>query len=84
VLFTYDKHYHTYALAPNTELTNDYPCFSTLRESVADRLLEFFQHRLTMPDRDFAERLEEGTYVQSRGFGTQIGAQLQILTEARH
>lgn len=76
VLFTRDKNYHTYHLKPNADLTQQYPCFSTKRDRDTDRLLEYFKERLTAPDREFAEKFEEGTYVQKRGFVAQIGRQV--------
>jgi hypothetical protein len=82
VLFTRDEYYHSYSLAPNAALTQEYPCFSTKREGDSDRLLEYFRQRLTLPDRDFAERFEVGTYVQNRGFVAQVGAQLLDATKS--
>jgi DUF2075 family protein len=76
VLFTRDKNYHTYQLIPNADLTQQYPCFSTKRDQDTDRLLEYFKERLTAPNREFAEKFEEGTYVQNRGFVAQIGRQV--------
>lgn len=76
VLFTLDKFYHTYTLAPNANLTREYPCFSAQRDGDADRLIEYFRTRLTEPDPEFAVEFEEGTYKQNRGFVAQVGAQV--------
>lgn len=82
VLFTREKNYHTYKLAPNAVLTQEYPCFSTKQDKDRDRLLEYFEGRLTAPNREFAERFEEGIYVQNRGFVAQIGRQVLDATDS--
>ena len=76
VLFTADRDYHAYELAPNASLTDSYPCFSTERHGDEERFLEFCRQRLTEADPKFAEAFEKGSYRQDRGFIKQIGTQI--------
>ena len=76
VIFTKDAHYGAYTLSPNSELTKQYPCFSTDLHDVKNRLPQYFKTVLTEPDHEFAASFEEGSYCQSRGFVNQIGQQI--------
>lgn len=76
VVFTKDAHYGAYTLSPNSELTKQYPCFSTDLHDVKNRLPQYFKTVLTEPDHEFAASFEKGSYRQSRGFVTQIGQQI--------
>jgi hypothetical protein len=76
VLFTHQVYTHAYTSAPNEMLTRDYPIFTTANEDLGVKFPNFFQDRLTEPDKEFAIAFAKGRYRQQRGFVAQIGAQI--------
>jgi hypothetical protein len=76
VLFTADKWASSYGLAPNDELTREYPYFTTASRDIAERFPAFFANRLSAPDEEFAKEFARGIYKQNRGFVAQIGQQI--------
>ncbi len=76
VLFTKDRYYHTYKIAPNDKLVSEYPCFSVDPDDVHVNLPAFFARLLSEPDEDFAREFVKGTYRQSRSFVSLVGEQI--------
>jgi len=76
VLFTRDKWVSTYSAPPNHALARDYPLFTLASGDVEGRFVNFFQQRLTEPNKRFAEAFASGHYKQNRGFVRQIATQI--------
>jgi DUF2075 family protein len=76
VLFTRDKWVSTYSAPPNDALARDYPLFTLTSGDIEDRFANFFQQRLTEPNKRFAEAFASGHYKQNRGFVRQIATQI--------
>jgi hypothetical protein len=76
VLFTRDEWADAYSVAPNHQLAERYPLFTSKPADVQQRFPEFFRQRLTAPDEPFAEAFATGRYKQNRGFVAQIAAQI--------
>jgi uncharacterized protein len=76
VLFTRDKWVSTYSAPPNDALARDYPLFTLASADIENRFPNFFQQRLTEPNKRFAEAFASGHYKQNRGFVRQIATQI--------
>lgn len=77
VVFTADPFCHSYRLAPNTRLANDFPCFAADVGAEAEAFRRYLADRLRQPDTAFAEAFARGRYSQKRSFVTLIGAQIR-------
>jgi hypothetical protein len=77
VLFTAYSLNPSYCVAPNKELTNEFPCFSIASPGEASDALKYLNLRLVKPDPEFARRFETGHYAQNRSFIQAVGATLK-------
>lgn len=71
VYFTRNIDLAPYVVAPNDNLTAEYPVYNTLAEST-DALAGFIASKIDRGDHEFAERFEKGFYRQDRNILTQV------------
>ena len=72
VYFTQAANLEPYRQGPHGNLAAHYPLFSNTPTDVEGGLVPFITSRLAIPDRDFAERFELGTYKQDRNLINQV------------
>ncbi|MEN9666158.1 MAG: hypothetical protein RLZZ326_2521, partial [Planctomycetota bacterium] len=77
VYFTQTTDLNPYRDGTHATLAAHYPLFSNTPGDVEGGLVPFIVSRLTMPDRDFAERFEQGTYQQDRNLIHQVSTAIQ-------
>lgn len=77
VYFTQTAHLEAYRRGPHEMLAAHYPLFSNAPADVEGGLVPFITSRLTIPDRDFAERFERGTYKQDRNLINQVSTAIR-------
>jgi DUF2075 family protein len=65
---------YPYVIAPNDQLTKEFPVFTLENADVGQHIPSFFANCLTESSPEFAEKFARGGYKQDRGFMAQIGS----------
>lgn len=74
VFFTFASSAEPYSEDPHRSLVAEYPVFTRSEADVTRRFPLHLASKLTLPDREFAQRFSQGAYRQDRGFVRQVAS----------